>query len=99
MGCKPATLNICAFCVNSTAVRDQNTTCVHYSHHEIHLHMDPIMLFTKPAFQYLKTKFPKISDSKIKEGIFVGPQINILMLDEHFKSIMDEDELATWHAF
>ena len=53
----------------------------------------------KPAFQYLKTKFPKISDSKIKEGIFVGPQIRKLMLDEHFKSTMDEDELAAWHAF
>ena len=46
-GCKLATLNICAFCVDGTAVRDQNTTCAHYGHHEIHLHLDPIMLFTK----------------------------------------------------
>jgi len=29
----------------------------------------------KPAFLYLKKKFPKISDAKIKEGIFVGPKI------------------------
>lgn len=25
------------------------------------------------GFQYLKTKFPRISDAKLKEGIFVGP--------------------------
>jgi hypothetical protein len=25
------------------------------------------------GFQYLKLKFPTLSDSKIKEGIFVGP--------------------------
>lgn len=33
-------------------------------------------------FQYLKTKFPRISDAKLKEGIFVGPQIRELMSDE-----------------
>jgi hypothetical protein len=27
------------------------------------------------GFQYLQTKFPRISDAKIKEGIFIGPQI------------------------
>jgi hypothetical protein len=26
-------------------------------------------------FMYLKHKFPRLSDAKIKEGIFVGPQI------------------------
>ena len=35
----------------------------------------------------------------MKEVIFVAPQIRKHMLDEHFKSIMDEDELAAWHAF
>ena len=27
------------------------------------------------GFHYLKEKFPRVSDSKINEGIFVGPQI------------------------
>ncbi|XP_017476571.1 PREDICTED: uncharacterized protein LOC108366630 [Rhagoletis zephyria] len=31
------------------------------------------------AFDYLKTVFPDISQAKIKEGIFVGPQIRKLI--------------------
>ena len=27
------------------------------------------------AFKYLREKFPRLNDAKIKEGIFVGPQI------------------------
>jgi hypothetical protein len=27
------------------------------------------------GFMYLKNKFPRTSDAKIKEGVFVGPQI------------------------
>lgn len=53
----------------------------------------------KSAFQYLKNKFPKISDAKIKEGIFVGPQIRELMLDEKFAATMDNHELTAWGAF
>lgn len=53
----------------------------------------------KPAFQYLKTKFPKISDAKIKEGIFVGPQIRELIFDANFDATMDDRELAAWNAF
>ncbi|XP_076037944.1 uncharacterized protein LOC143030832 [Oratosquilla oratoria] len=52
----------------------------------------------KPCFQYLKGIFPKISDAKIKEGIFVGPQIRKLINDEDFEATMDEPELAAWHA-
>jgi hypothetical protein len=31
------------------------------------------------GFAYLKQKFPKVSDAKTKEGIFVGPQIRALL--------------------
>ena len=31
------------------------------------------------GFYYLKEKFPRVSDSKIKEGIFVGPQTRTLI--------------------
>ena len=34
---------------------------------------------TGEGFAYLKNKFPRVSDAKIKEGIFVGPQIRELM--------------------
>lgn len=33
------------------------------------------------VFQFLKQKFPKLSDAKIKEGVFVGPDINKLIQD------------------
>ncbi|GBL88581.1 hypothetical protein AVEN_195593-1 [Araneus ventricosus] len=41
------------------------------------------------GFQYLRLKFPKVSESKIKEGIFVGPQIRQLMKDSMFESKTD----------
>jgi hypothetical protein len=36
------------------------------------------------GFMCLKYKFPKISDDKIKEGVFVGPQIKELIQDVKF---------------
>jgi hypothetical protein len=36
------------------------------------------------GFIYLKHKFRRLSDAKIKEGIFVGPQIIELIKDEEF---------------
>lgn len=32
---------------------------------------------------YIKSKFPKLSDAKVKEGIFTGPDI-VLMKDDNF---------------
>ena len=37
------------------------------------------------GFMYLKNKFPRISDAKIKEGVFVGPQIRELIQDVKFE--------------
>ena len=51
------------------------------------------------AFLYLKEKFPKLSEAKIKEGIFVGPQIRELMLDETFSSKLKPKEKKAWIAF
>jgi len=39
------------------------------------------------GFQYMCNKFPNVSDAKIKEGIFIGPQIRELIQDKQF----DED--------
>jgi len=33
------------------------------------------------GFEYLRNKFRNVSDAKIKEGIFIGPQIRELMQD------------------
>jgi hypothetical protein len=52
-----------------------------------------------PVFLYLQQKFPRLSEAKIKEGIFVGPQIRELAKDKTFDSVLNEVELAAWTAF
>jgi hypothetical protein len=52
-----------------------------------------------PVFLYLQQKFSRLSEAKIKEGIFVGPQIRKLTNDKIFVSILNEVELAAWTAF
>jgi hypothetical protein len=37
------------------------------------------------GFIYLKNRFPRISGVKMKEGIFVGPQITELIQDIKFE--------------
>ena len=57
-----------------------------------------ILQKNKSCFQFFKVTFPKISDAKIKEAIFVGSQIRQLLDNENFEATMDELEQATWHA-
>lgn len=52
-----------------------------------------------PGFQYLAKKFPNISNSKMKEGIFIGPQIKSVLQDEGFKQTLSKAELTAWEAF
>jgi len=37
---------------------------------------------TGHGFEYVRNKFPNVNDGKIKEGIFIGPQIRELMQDK-----------------
>ena len=37
---------------------------------------------TGHGFKYVRDKFPNMSDAKIKEGIFIGPQIRELMQEK-----------------
>src|ERR1044071_5533658 len=53
----------------------------------------------KPAFKYLAEKFPRLSDAKIKAGIFVGPQIRELLKDSDFITTMNGLERCAWEAF
>jgi hypothetical protein len=52
-----------------------------------------------PVFLCLQQKFPRLSEAKIKEWIFVGPQIRKLKKDKTFDSIFNEVEPAAWTAF
>jgi hypothetical protein len=40
-----------------------------------------------------------LSEAKIKEGIFVGPQIRQLLNDKQFEATMNELQLEAWKAF
>ena len=44
------------------------------------------------TFTYLCRKFPGLSHAKIKEGVFVAPDIRKLMNDENFESCLGEAE-------
>ncbi|UYV84178.1 hypothetical protein LAZ67_X001436 [Cordylochernes scorpioides] len=51
------------------------------------------------GFAYLKQTFSSIGEAKIKEGIFVGPQIRELQQDENFQNSLNEVEAAAWNSF
>jgi len=51
------------------------------------------------GFEYVGNKFSNVSDSKIKEGIFIGPQIRELMQDKQFDEHLNETEKNAWLSF
>jgi hypothetical protein len=46
------------------------------------------------AFTYLWEKCPRLSEAKLKEGIFIGPQTRDLIKDEYFDKLLHWDEKA-----
>jgi len=54
---------------------------------------------TGHVFQCVRNKFPNVNDSKIKEGIFIGPQIRELMQDKQLDKDLNETERKTWLSF
>lgn len=51
------------------------------------------------AFRYLCNKFPKLSYAKVKEGVFIGPQIRKIIADSHFQELLGATERDAWVAF
>ena len=51
------------------------------------------------CIKYLSHKFPSPSEAKIKEGIFLGPQIRALTTDREFEANMTSKEKIAWNAF
>jgi hypothetical protein len=49
------------------------------------------------GFAYLKETFPRISDTKIREGVFEGPQIREFMQDVKFEEQLTQVENVTKH--
>jgi len=48
------------------------------------------------ACTYLWEKFPRLSEAKMKEVIFIGPQIQDIIKDEHFDKLFRGDEKSAW---
>ena len=51
------------------------------------------------TFKYLSSKFPHLSEAKLKEGVFVGLNIRKLMKDNNFKNVMNNVERSAWNSF
>ncbi|UYV80889.1 hypothetical protein LAZ67_19002108 [Cordylochernes scorpioides] len=53
----------------------------------------------KNCFDNWEKRWRCISEAKIKEGIFVGPQIRELQQDGNFQNSLNEVEAAAWNSF
>jgi len=51
---------------------------------------------TSRGFEYVRNKFPNVSDVKIKEGICIGPQIRELTQDKQFDGDLFETVRNGW---
>ena len=51
------------------------------------------------AFQEIRAMFPKLSDAKVKGGIFVGPQITTMFKSRTLEKKITETERKAWQAF
>ena len=52
-----------------------------------------------PTFKYIYNKFSVLSQAKLKEGIFVGPQINKLLNDKGFDHTLSGIQKVAFNAF
>ncbi|KAL7851918.1 hypothetical protein SRHO_G00177030 [Serrasalmus rhombeus] len=51
------------------------------------------------AFNYLQDLFPKLSEAKIKAGVFVGPQIKKIIECSEFPKKLNRKERTAWNSF
>ena len=54
---------------------------------------------TGSGFVYFSRKFPRMTEAKIKEGVFIGPQIRQLLQDNEFDQALFGKEKLAWQAF
>lgn len=71
----------------------------------LHIKLGLMKIFVKAldreglAFLHLRNKFKNLSEAKVKEGVFIGPQIKAVMHDEDFENKLSDGEKAAWRAF
>ena len=50
---------------------------------------------TEAGFKYLATNFSRLSKAKIKEGVFIGPQIRQFLQDKEFdQTLAGKEKMA-----
>ena len=49
-------------------------------------------------FSFLQSTFPSLSNAKIKEGVFIGPQIRKLFRNDEFDKMLNKDERTAWNC-
>ena len=54
---------------------------------------------TGRGFEYVRSKSSNVSDAKVKEDIFIGPQIRELMQEKQFDEDLNETERNSWLSF
>lgn len=54
--------------------------------------------YTSKAFLYLQELFPKLSEAKVKAGIFNGPQTKIIMGQKKFRTLLTAVQRAAWDS-
>ena len=71
----------------------------------LHIKLGLIKQFVKAlypqssAFKKVVDMFPKLSDAKIKAGIFVGPQVRRLLESEEFVMCLSRKYRIAWESF
>ncbi|UYV78483.1 hypothetical protein LAZ67_16001694 [Cordylochernes scorpioides] len=93
-------------CVDMTDISKCDNECkddcrsVQYTHSLQILNAERVAMDRNASgFANLKQQFSSISEAKIKEGIFVGPQIRELQQDSNFQNSLNEVEAAAWNSF
>jgi hypothetical protein len=51
------------------------------------------------CFGYVREKVPKLSDAKLQQGTFIGPQIRKIVNDELFERLLKESEKSAQLTF
>jgi len=51
------------------------------------------------SFKYLQAFFPKLSEAKVKAGVFIGPQVKKIMECPEFAKTLTEKEKEAWESF
>ena len=72
----------------------------------LHIKLDLIKQFVKKlnpesdAFKHIQELIPKLSEAKVKAGIFVGPQVKrVLMKSDSFSEKLSAVERRAWKSF